>query len=373
MAKKKLTVTPVEDSPFDEFPVGSDVNLLTTSLPLLGPVDPVLCARSISFTIPGAPGVNVKAVEDGAGNLDFTATVNTTAQLVGDLGGIFFQFNDSKLSTLQVSGPLITTSQISNDNVINLGNGINMNGAVTTPFDVGIEFGTGGIGANHQDISSATFVLSDAAHDLKLDDVGGDLFGARVTSIGAPGTSRPASEKITGIAPFAPTATPDTVTTPEDISIAVPASDLATDKNVGAILTIGEVGSGAEGPQFGTVKIAPDGKSVIYMPTTLDYEVNGILTGNQDMFQVCVHDNFGGEVTSFVTVNATPVADTPTVNVQVLARHDGDPITEVRLLITSQSGDFGTVNQGSDLIQSIGLDLTGNATNAVITISAGSL
>jgi hypothetical protein len=158
------------------------------------------------------------------------------------------------------------------------------------------------------------------------------------------------------------------VTTLEDISIMVPASDLATDKNVGAILKISEVGTGTDGPQYGTVKVAADGKSLIYTPTTLDYEVNGILTGNQDAFLVCVHDNFGGQVTSSVTVHATPVADTPSVNVQVLARHDDDPITEVRLLVTCQSGDFGTVNQGSDFIQSIVLDLSGNAT-AGTTIS----
>jgi hypothetical protein len=194
MAKKKLTVTSVEDSPFDEFPAGSDVNFLTTSLPLLGPVDPELCARCINFTIPGAPGVNIEVCED-AGSLDFTASVNNTSQLIGDLGGIFFQFNDAKLSTLQVSGSLISVSQISNDKVINLGNGTNMSGAVTTPFDVGVEFGIGGIGANHEDITSATFVLSDATHDLSLDDLGNELFGARVTSVGAPGTNRTGGER----------------------------------------------------------------------------------------------------------------------------------------------------------------------------------
>jgi len=371
MAKRKLAATSVEDSPFDEFPAGSDFDALTTST-LLGPVDPVLCARSINFTIPGAPGVNIKVVED-AGSLDFTTSVNNTAQLIGDLGGIFFQFNDAKLSTLQVSGSLITVSQISNDNVINLGNGTNMVGAVTTPFDVGVEFGIGGIGANHEDITSATFVLSDTAHDLSLDDLGNDLFGARVTSVGAPGTRRTGGEKITGLAPYAPTATPDTVTTLEDISITVPASALATDKNSGAILTISEVGSGADGPQYGTVKVAPDGKSLIYTPTTLDYEVNGILTGNQDAFLVCVHDNFGGQVTSSVTVHATPVADTPTVNVQLLARHDDDPINEVRLLVTCQSGDFGTVNQGSDYIQSIQLGLSGNVTAGTTISDTGGL
>jgi len=67
-----------------------------------------LCARDIVFTIPGAPGVMITGVEDGAGNLDFTATVNNTASLVGDLGGLFFQLNDAKLGGLTVTGPTVT-------------------------------------------------------------------------------------------------------------------------------------------------------------------------------------------------------------------------------------------------------------------------
>jgi hypothetical protein len=51
--------------------------------------DPKLCARSLVFTIPGAPGVTITGAEDGAGNLDFTATVNNTASLVGDWGVCF--------------------------------------------------------------------------------------------------------------------------------------------------------------------------------------------------------------------------------------------------------------------------------------------
>ena len=133
-------------------------------------------------------------------------------------------------------------------------------------------------------------------------------------------------------------------------------SALATDLNNGsAILTIDEIGAGAEGPQYGTVTIAPGGKSLIYTPTTLDYQVDGILTGNQDAFQVSVKDSFGGEVTSFVTVNGTPVAEPPTVTIKVLTPQTGDPVNEVRLLVTAQSDDYGTVNAGSDFIKSIGL------------------
>ena len=64
------------------------------------------------------------------------------------------------------------------------------------------------------------------------------------------------------------------------------------------------------------------------------------------------------------------MAEKPTVTVQVLAPEAGDPINEVRLLVTAQSGDYGTVNAGSDFIQSLGLKLTGNVTTGT-TITDG--
>jgi hypothetical protein len=60
-------------------------------------------------------------------------------------------------------------------------------------------------------------------------------------------------------------------------------------------------------------------------------------------------------------------------NVQVLTPQPGDPINEVRLLVTSQSGDYGTVNQGSDYIQSIGLNLSGTTSTTSITDTLGLL
>jgi hypothetical protein len=242
--------------------------------------------------------------------------------------------------------------------VINLTNGVNLNGLQVPNFDVGMEFGLAGIGSNHQNIQSESFVLSDAAHDLSINDLhpSGETgnVGVRTLSVG---------QKLAAVAPYAPTATPDTETTPEDMQITVNASKLASDLNSGAVLTIDKIGTGAEGPQYGTVTIAPDGHSLVYTPTTLDYLVDGILTGNQDAFQVSVKDNFGGEVTSFVTVHATPVADQPTATqVTVLPSQSGDPINEVRLKITSHSADHGTLNQGSDYLQSIVLNLSGDVT-----------
>src|SRR5262249_34847042 len=148
-------------------------------------------------------------------------------------------------------------------------------------------------------------------------------------------------------------------------SITISVNDLATDLNSGATLTIDKIGSGAQGPQYGTVSVAADGKSLIYTPTTLDYMVDGILTGNQDAFQVCVKDSMGGALTSFVTVNATPVADAPTVGDTIAAPHAADPATLIRFSVTITSDDFATINQGSDYIKSLALSLTGTDTSGI--------
>ncbi|MCC8977397.1 Ig-like domain-containing protein [Bradyrhizobium acaciae] len=360
----------------------SDGNLLDVSFPaalhgkidgVFLPTDPtsppaaeVVCPRSITFTVPGSPGATVTVVEDG-GNLDFT--VNMLGPKA-DLSGLFFDLTNNKLSGLTVSGdPQITQFVTGAGSVINLKNGVNLNGAKVPAFDVGMEFGLAGIGSDHLNIQSASFVLSDSAHDLSIDDLhpAGEtgIVGIRTLSVG---------QKLEAVAPYAPTATPDTVTTLEDTSITIPVSALATDRNGGAILRISEIGSGAEGPQYGTVTIAPDGQSIIYTPTTLDYMVDGILTGNQDAFQVCVTDSFGGEVTSFVTVNATPVADPPKVTDQIAAPHAGDAATTVRFDVTVTSGDFATIDQMSDYIKSLALSLTGTNTSGItVTDTAGLL
>jgi hypothetical protein len=333
------------------------------------PVADVVCPRSITFTLDGSPGVTVNVIEDG-GNLDFKVTVNTANSKSGDLSGLFFDLTHNKLSTLTVSGdPQITQFVTGTGAVINLKNGVNLNGRGVPAFDVGMEFGLAGIGSDHQNIQTASFVLSDAAHDLSIDDLHpmgepGNV-GVRSLSVG---------EKLVAVAPYAPTDTPDTVTTPEDVSITIPVSALATDKNSGAILKISEIGSGFEGPQYGTVTIASDGKSLTYTPTTLDYLVDGILTGNQDAFQVCVTDNFGGQVTSFVTVNATPVADAPTVDDHVSMPLAADPATLFRFQVSVTSGDYNTITQFSDFIKSLGLSVTGTNPGAItITDSLGLL
>jgi hypothetical protein len=227
---------------------------LTTSASLLAadPPDPKLCPRSITFTLPGAPGVTIHGEEGQgllAGDLVFTVTVNNSASLEGNLGGVFFQFNDTKLTGLNVAGPDVAFFQTGDDTILNLGNGLNMSGgAVTTGFDLGIAFSSA---SNHVDITTTTFVISDPL-PLSLDDLlqAGETnqVGVRVTAVGSPSGPRHASEKLTGDATQPITAKPDSISTLEDFPVTIKASDLVTDPNPnGGALTITDVTQPADG------------------------------------------------------------------------------------------------------------------------------
>ena len=330
--------------------------------------------RSITFTLKGSPNVTVNVVEDG-GKLDFTVTTTSGA----DLSGLFFDFTNSKLSTLAVNGGTAITQFLHKANGVNtLANDVSLNGTKVSTFDVGIEFGTPGIGGNNNNIHSESFVLSDATKttpsNLSIDDLRpsptegytGPAFGptGETGTVGVRTLS--VGQKLEAVAPYAPTAlwtaaNPYTVTTAEGTSINIQASSLAYDLNSGAILTVDRIPTGAQGPQYGSVTINPDG-SLTYTATPLDYEVNGFLTGNQDSFQVSVKDNLGGTVTSYVKVIATPVTDKPTLDLKVISL-PGDPADLYRLQVKVHSGDYNTINAGSDYIQSLALSLTGNLTD----------
>ena len=96
----------------------------------------MVAPQSIIFTLAGKPGVTVTVVED-VGNLDFHLTTTGLA----DLSGLFFDFTNTKLSGLKVSGPQITQFVTKAGGVNKLANGVNLNGLKVSTFDVGMEFG----------------------------------------------------------------------------------------------------------------------------------------------------------------------------------------------------------------------------------------
>jgi hypothetical protein len=335
----------------------ASASLLATSASLLAGDPPAPCPRSITFTLPGAPGVTIHGEEGTgtlAGDLVFTVTVNNTASLAGNLGGVFFQFNDTKLTGLNVAGPDVAFFQTGDDTILILGNGLNMSGgAVTTGFDLGIAFSSP---SNHVDITTTTFVISDPGVVLKLDDLHqvGETsqVGVRVTAVGAPSGPRHASEKLTGFAPFPPTANPDFATTDEDVPVKINVLANDTDAN-GSPLTIDRI---TQQPTYGSVTINADG-TLTYTPF-LDAVIDGTtITTDKDTFQYCVHDALGGEDNATVTVTVIPVAEAPSISLSVA---QGASASDTLITVTAISEDFGTRTQGSDFIQSLQLGLTGN-------------
>lgn len=146
---------------------------------------------STSFTISGDVDVLVTVTEVD-GNLKFDLKVLNSTGSIGDLRGFFFNIDDSQaLAGLTITGDDVTRT---GTNTKDLGQGNNLNGASGSPFDVGISFGTPGIGSD--DIRETSFTLSTTA-DLSLSDLFGQEFGARLTSVGSEGGARNGSSKQT--------------------------------------------------------------------------------------------------------------------------------------------------------------------------------
>jgi hypothetical protein len=293
------------------------------------------CERSITFTIPDpldGPGIEVTVVEKD-GNLIFTVQTLETSTKALDLRGLFFHIDESVLPGLTVTNadPVITGTQIAQNSVLDLGHGANMKGAVKNGFDVGIKFGTPGIGKDDVD-GPVSFTL-EGTSALTLEDIAHMEFGARTTSTGS---------KVTVIAPAAPDAVDDAYDifedgqsglddpsmTPEGVLFEVLANDTDAD---GDTLTVTDV----FGALHGTVQIVDGadadllpGDAVLYTPFE-DYA--GI-----DSFTYCISDNNGGTDFAMVDVDITAVADVPDIDVQVLA---GNAVNEIRLIVTATQTD----------------------------------
>lgn len=151
---------------------------------------------SMRFNIDGAAGLQVTLTEQADGSVRFDL-VNTGSQ-VADLRGFFFDVADASiLSSLRFVGAGITGTQARDDAVVNLGQGNTMSGAGA--FDVGVAFGTAGIGKD--DVRAASFTLSSAAGALDLFDFADVDFGVRFTSVGDEGGAREGSLKLVGHSP----------------------------------------------------------------------------------------------------------------------------------------------------------------------------
>ncbi len=266
---------------------------------------------------------------------------------------MFFNFNDDlKLTGLAGLGSKITG--FDTNNVIDLGKGVNMQGAAS-PFDVGLQFGNAGIGKD--DIQSTSFTLSNIDNNLTLDDIANVKFGARLTSIGVPVGSRydtsewhhhthvtrNGSAKLTVTAPAAPDAKDDAysifedgqanLASPSHIPVGTVFQVLANDTDAdGDTLTITDV----QGVLHGTAQIVDgddadllSGDAILYTP---DADYSG-----DDSFEYSISDNNGGTDFAKVDVAIAAVADIPALSYEVLA---GDEVNQIIVRVTATQTDL---------------------------------
>jgi hypothetical protein len=286
--------------------------------------------RYISFVIAGDAPVTVRMSEQPNGSVLFNVDVDSSKGAIGDLRGLFFDVRDpSLLSHLSVSGSQVTDQQFGDEKVIDLGNGANMQGNPRGKFDVGIEFGTEGIGKD--DIHSTSFVLTSSTGGLTLDDLALVDFGVRLTSVGALGGKRGDSTKTTELAPAAPDAIDDSVSAYEDTAKVFNLLSNDTDEdNLGQMIIVA-----VADPAHGTVVISADGKSVTYLA---DDDYSG-----PDSFTYSVSDQRGGGDTATAKVNVIAVADAPDLTVTTSA---GTNVNDILVHVTSKVTD----NDGSEFL-----------------------
>ena len=181
--------------------------------------------RRIQFRIPGQPSVIVVASEVGDGTIRFDLAIDG-ASCRPTCGGFFFDFGHDTTIPGRSAGDDVTDQAYGD--VDDLGHGANMKGGGRDGYDVGVEFGTQGIGKD--DISSASFTLASTdGTALTLDMIAHMEFGApphQHRHLATPGIVRRRSAVT---APAAPDANDDTAATLEDTAVTIDAVGNDTD------------------------------------------------------------------------------------------------------------------------------------------------
>jgi hypothetical protein len=138
----------------------------------------------------------------GEGTKDVTFNVSLASGTVADIGGVFFDWQGtlSNPSFTSVSGGPVTSFQLpGNGTVINLGNGVDMNGAGNIyKFDGGVAIGVSGLNGGKDDWSTTVFTLH-SDQNIYFDP--NPRFGVRLTSVAVNG-NRTGSSKLFGIGTF---------------------------------------------------------------------------------------------------------------------------------------------------------------------------
>ena len=140
-------------------------------------------------------------VTETEGALDFRVTVLDDTGTIGDLNALFLDFADpGLLGGLSATGDDVTGAVFKAGGVTRIDHFTNIAGEVTQElgkFDLGVQFGTMGIGVD--DIRTTTFTLEHDTLDLTLDHLLLMDSAVRLTSVGEEGGAREESLKIGGI------------------------------------------------------------------------------------------------------------------------------------------------------------------------------
>lgn len=106
--------------------------------------------------------MGVTIAEQSDGSLLFDLDVLDDTGVIGDLNGLFFDLADDSITdSLSVTGADLTGENIKANSVSKVDAYNNVNGEVVKEdgkFDIGVQFGTAGIGTD--DIRSTSFSLS---------------------------------------------------------------------------------------------------------------------------------------------------------------------------------------------------------------------
>ncbi len=162
-------------------------------------------ATSIGFNVPLVTGdpVTVQVTLDDQNTAD---SVKVTAAIIGtpigDINGLFFDLLQN-VDTLPLLPAAITGNQggiaasIGEGSILNIGNGVNLNGAGISAFDVGVRIGTSGgmsDGGTPDDFQMGMFTVAFAG--LRIEDF--TRIGVRVKSVDVGGGTRTGSSKLSG-------------------------------------------------------------------------------------------------------------------------------------------------------------------------------
>ena len=152
--------------------------------------------RTCHFTLESGGLTLIVTVTEFGNALKFDIKIADDSAKVGDLRGLFFNLDVADGADLFVlSGDDVTDSKFGDRNVDDLGGGVNVRGP-GGGYDVGVEFGTSGIGKD--DVQETSFILANANGALTLDDLDDNAVAARLTSVGYEGSCRNDSLKIVG-------------------------------------------------------------------------------------------------------------------------------------------------------------------------------